>query len=84
MTPKQFKLYYEQQIKRIEFDKEISDRQAARICCMLANINRNTKKKISPYKEDDFMPKKKQKMTTEQMATMLKVICLAYGGEING
>jgi len=60
-----------------------SDYQAALICCVLANINRDKRKKLTPYKPDDFMPKvvgEKKKQTPEEQFTIVKMLNAAFGG----
>lgn len=88
MTPGQFDKYHSQVLKRIEYENENRYRQSAMICCMLANINRDTKKRRKPYEVSDFMPKKKfepkKAMKIEVMAEVLKAITIALGGEIDG
>jgi len=55
--------------------QEIHDRRTAQICCALYEINRNKKKKPTPYKITDFMPGgsgKQPEQTAEQQAAFLK------------
>jgi hypothetical protein len=86
MTLKELNLCFQQRMEKIEQDREFDNRRTARICTIIANANRDSKKKPRPFKEDDFMPKKvekkKKKMSVNQMATMLKTITIAYGGKV--
>jgi len=62
-----------------------SDQQAALICCVLANINRDKKKKPKPFTVDDFMPKvvgKKEKQTPQQQFEVVKMLNAAFGGKV--
>ena len=62
-----------------------SDQQAALICCVLANINRDKKKKPKPFTVDDFMPKlvgKKEKQTPQQQFEIVKLLNAAFGGSV--
>lgn len=63
---------------------EVKDRHVARICWVIAEVNRNPKKKRSPFKESDFMPKKpgQKKQSTEEMAANLKMIAAAFGCKV--
>ena len=67
-------------------EKTIGDRRAARICSIIANVNRDKKKKPTPFSEEDFMPqekkKKKKVMTNDEIANVCNAICIAYGGEV--
>ena len=77
---------YKYRMKKIEDEHEFNNRRTARICMILANINRDKKKKITPFKEDDFIPKKKLKnkkpMSVNEMALVLQTITLAYNGNV--
>ena len=84
MTFREFKIYFEQQIKAKQDEKKVDERFAARICSIIANVNRDSKKKPTPYKEDDFIAKERKPMSREQLKTMLKAITIAHGGEIRG
>ncbi len=58
---------------------------AALICSVLANINRDSKKKPSPFQPKDFMPtevKEKKAQTPEQVAETLKAYTMAMGGKV--
>lgn len=39
------------------FGEERGDSRAAMICAMIANVNRDPKKKATPYSVSDFMPR---------------------------
>ena len=86
MTPKEFKKYSDNQMKRFEVDNRNADRRSALIASILANANRDSKKKKKPFTIDDFMPKqkreKKKPMDINIMAEMLKAKCIASGGEV--
>lgn len=84
MTFREFNVYYEQQIKRMKDIAKIDERFAGRICSVIANANRDTKKRKKPYSEEDFLSGRKKGLTPDQFATMLKTITLCSGGEING
>ena len=45
--------------------------QAALICCIIANANRDTKKKPEPFKVEDFMPQFEE---IDKQAQMKKVL----------
>jgi len=83
MSVNEFYIYYQQQIQAKMDELKAHERFTARICAILANINRDSKKKKRPFREEDFMHKeKKQKMTSEQMVTVCKALTMAFGGEI--
>jgi hypothetical protein len=54
--------------------------RAALICSVLAEINRDKKKRPKPFTPQDFMPKKK--LTKEQMMNNAKALTMMLGGEI--
>ena len=85
MTPLEIHQAQKFIIKRIKFENELADRRTARICCVLANINR--KKHSKAFKEEDFLPKKKKSRKERQMnvndiATTLKMLTIMNGGTI--
>jgi len=86
MTPSEFKKYSESKMKRFDIDNKNADRRSALIASILANANRDKKKKRKPFTVDDFMPKmqkeKKKPMDANIMAEVLKAICVANGGEV--
>lgn len=84
MTFREFNVYYEQQIQKLKDQAKIQERFAGRICSIIANAHRDSKKRSKPYSEEDFMSGKKKGLTPEQMATVLKTITLANGGEVIG
>lgn len=78
---------YEGRMENIKHKNDFDNRRTARICMTIANAYRDKKKKPKPFSEDDFIPKeklknKKEKMTVNQMATILKAVTLAYGGKV--
>jgi len=54
------------------------------ICSVIAEVNRDRKRRKKPFTPDDFMPKKKAKvqLTGEQMKAQLGFINAALGGEV--
>jgi hypothetical protein len=92
LTPGQFDLlakrHIEQRKSEIYLEQtkiKRSDQQAALICCVLANINRDKKKKPTPYKVDDFMPVeigKKKKQTAQEQFQIVKMLNAAFGGAV--
>jgi len=82
MTLKDIDKYFEAYKKRKKNDDFEKNLRTARICCVIANVNRNPKTKSTPFKEKDFMPGEKKKMSTNQFATMLKAMTIGLGGEI--
>jgi len=66
----------------IEEQKKL-DSRAALICTVLANINRNPKKKRKPFTVEDFMPKhekEKQVKSAEEMLETVKLWNKVLGG----
>jgi len=85
MTWHEFTCYYEQQMNRMKDEKRLHERFSARICSIIANANRNTKRRRKPFSEEEFMAGyEKKKLNPEQFATVLKVITMCNGGEVNG
>ena len=57
--------------------------RSALICSIIANVNRNPKKKSKAWTPDDFMPAREQKMMTdEQMYAQVQAINVILGGEV--
>jgi len=87
MTTKELSLYCEMQNKRIKDNNYMDDLRTARVCQLLANINRDSKKRSKPYTEKDFMPTyekpKRKKMKVEHMEAFLKAITRATGGVVD-
>lgn len=52
------------------------------ICSVIAEVNRDSKKRKKPFTPDDFMPKKRRKLTGEQMVNQVEAINIALGGEV--
>jgi len=88
MLPIHFYDFAEQQAKRLENDEQANNMRVANVLCMLANINRDKKKKPQPYKVNDFMPKSKtenkESMDINIMAKMLEGFTKAHGGDVIG
>lgn len=85
MLPKHFYKFCEARYKYLENKEYADNMRNANILCMLANINRDKKKKPTPFKPIDFMPKKEKKvMDVDAMAKMLKGFTKAYGGDVVG
>lgn len=85
MTLNEIYEVYEHRMKRIEYDNKANDMRTARICSLIANINRDSKKRRKPFTEDDFMPKKKiekKEQSIDQMASILRLITKANGGQV--
>ena len=92
LTPGQFDLLAKRHIEaekaKISLEEakiKRSDQQAALICTVLANINRNKKKKPKPFTVEDFMPKvigEKEKQTPQQQFEIVKMLNAAFGGAI--
>ena len=56
-TPRELATLYERWGEREKRHLDIQNRQTARICALLANINRDKKQKPTPFTEEDFMPR---------------------------
>ena len=69
-------------------EQERLDRRSALICFVLAEINRDKKKKPQPFTVDDFMPKyeavsvKQKEQSPEDMKEQAKIITQILGGKI--
>lgn len=82
LTAKQFRewqMFYDLE----PFGEVRDDYRTASIVAMIANVNRDPKKRKEPYKLEDFLlkfgeqPPKKQQ-TWQQQALMLKMLAAAY------
>jgi flagellar basal body rod protein FlgC len=70
-----------------ENQEKRADARAALIASILANVNRDRKKRKKPFTLEDFMltgkkkePKKKQSI--EEMIEMTKILNAAFGGKV--
>ena len=82
MTMKELEIKIDAYYEQFKLENEMANRRTARICMVMANLQRDPKRKSRPYKENDFIPKEKKPMTIEQMEMLLKAITLANGGEV--
>lgn len=53
------------------------DQRAALVACLIANANRDPKKRRQPYRVEDFMPGGASEQTPEQQAAILHVAARA-------
>jgi len=62
------------------------DFRSALICAIIANVNRNPKKKSVPFTPSDFMPRREitepKKQYPEQMLQRIKIMNAALGGRV--
>jgi len=62
------------------------DYRNALICTVIANANRNPKKKSTPFTVLDFMPgeqpPEEKKQSPEQMMQRIKIMNAALGGKV--
>jgi len=92
LLPKEFYalcLEYEKSVKEkvdlLLAEQEWANWRTAMICCIIANAHRDRKKKTTPFKPSDFMPKKLEsgkEMTDEEMLEVLKRTTVMLGGEV--
>jgi hypothetical protein len=69
--------------RRYGEEKEWADFRVGLICSVIANVNRDPKKKSKAYQPQDFMPRGKKypkKQTPEEFLTNLRLMNAAYGG----
>ena len=72
---------------RSEIQQEREDRRFALIATILANANRNPKKRARAFRLDDFMPKKAGRVarqTPEQQRAVLAAAVLTSNGTRRG
>ena len=69
--------------ERYATERESLDYRAALICSVIAEVNRDRKKRSKPYTPNDFMPKRRRGSSTgEQMMNQVKAMNIALGGEV--
>ena len=69
--------------KQYASEQETLDYRVALICSVIAEVNRNRKKRNKPYTPGDFMPKKRRKkLTDSEMTDQIRAINIALGGEV--
>lgn len=86
MDLREFEVYYEQRIKAKKDDYKMLEWYIARVCSVIANVNRDPKRQKKAFTEKDFIGKVKgeQGQTAEQQEILLKALTLAMGGDISG
>jgi len=69
-------------MKRHNEQEKIEWFRLAQICAVIANCNRDPKKKPSPFKVEYFMPRKRQKpITGNDMLDRIRILNAAMGGK---
>ena len=72
--------------KQFIIGQETLDFRSAQICWIIAEVNRDRKKRSKAYTPKDFMPRREakeapKKLTGEQMLERVKMINIALGGK---
>ena len=81
MTPWKLNALAERYLEK----QEIEDARVGRICAVIANVFRDSKKRSRAYQPQDFMPHKRVVLTEDQWRQRLMALNAAFGGEvING
>ena len=86
LTPFEFFELYDAYIERLE----IEDARFAQLAAILANANRNQKKRKKPFTQAEFMPDRrgkrkaepKKKQTWQEQLEIAKALTLAFGGKL--
>lgn len=73
---------YDSLAKEYVSEQEMLNYRGALICSIIAEVNRDPKKRSKPFTPSDFMPKKKMKLTDKQMTDQIKALNIALGGEV--
>lgn len=81
MSARDFLKYAKAQIKKSEHQNEREDYRTGLICATIANVNRPKGK--TPYKPQDFMPRKRRKLTTNEIFNKLFAITQMHNGNVN-
>lgn len=78
LTPEEFR----EVVEGWKIREEREDRRIGRLCSLIANVNRNPKKRSKAFTEEDFIPKAKvkKKQTNDEMMSMVLAMNKAYGG----
>ena len=64
-------------------EQEMLNYRGAMICSVIAEVNRDRKKRKKAYTPDDFMPKKKKaRMTSGQMKAQIEAINIMLDGDV--
>lgn len=67
-------------MERAAMRQRQDDLRTARICALLANINRDRKKRPQPFTELDFMPGRRPEQTVEEQLAIVEVLNTVFGG----
>ena len=71
--------------KRYLGAEERQDWRAGQICAVIANVNRDPKKRTQAYEAKDFMPSRRQQkkpLSDKQMLDQIMIANAALGGEV--
>jgi len=71
------------QVENLEpWGEERADLRSGIVASVIANVNRDPKKRRKPYSPEDFMPKPRQKerRTGTQMLKIVEMLNVAFGG----
>ncbi len=78
---------YDALVKRLQVKCKQDDARVAMICCILANVNRDPKKRSKPYEIKDFMPKygdseqgQSEPQSWQNMHAVARMLNRAFGG----
>ena len=84
MTLLEIEKVYKQRIQKIKDEEKSNNIRTARICCIIANCNRDKKKQPKAFTVKDFMPvlKKEKKQSINDMAIVCKMLTIMNGGTI--
>lgn len=88
MTYREYCFYVNEQVKTFELKEKLEWQRTASLLCLLANINRDTKKRKKAYEVDEFMPcgmrekKERKVMSVNAMYEELKKVTIFMGGEV--
>ena len=72
LTLREFSFLLDRYVER----EEREDRRFGRVVAMLANVNRDPKKRSKPYTEEDFIPRRAERKTqtvAEQKAILSQI-----------
>uniref|UniRef100_A0A6M3IXI5 Minor tail T domain-containing protein n=1 Tax=viral metagenome TaxID=1070528 RepID=A0A6M3IXI5_9ZZZZ len=75
---------YNELVKRYRDAEEVKDWRNGLLCAVMANCHRDAKKKPSPFKAEDFMPRRhgeRKKSTPDEMLNWVRIMNAAHGGK---
>jgi len=58
-----------------------ADLRAGIVASVIANVNRDPKRRSRPYRPEDFMPRRRERKTGKEMLKIVEMLNAMFGGK---